>query len=45
VDTRATSNSGVNRVGEVEDVGERKLLLEWYSDLDLDAIHSSRPSF
>ena len=31
--------------GEVEGDGEDDLLSEWYLDLDLLAIHSSRPSF
>jgi len=45
VDTRATSNSGVNHIGEVEGVGEGVLLSEWYLDFELGAIHSScRPS-
>lgn len=43
VDTRATSNSGFNHTGEVEGVDEGDLLLEWYLDFDLGAIHSSCP--
>ena len=43
VDTRATSNSGFNRIGEVGGVDEGNLLSEWYSDFDLVAIHSSCP--
>ena len=43
VDTRANSNSGVNRIGEVEGVGEGDLLSEWYLDFELGAIHSSCP--
>jgi len=43
VDTRATSNSGVNRIGEVEGVGEGDLLSEWHLDFELGAIHSSSP--
>ena len=43
VDTRATSNSGFNRTGEVEGVDEGDLLSEWYLDFDLGAIHSSCP--
>ena len=43
VDTRATSNSRFNRVGEVEGVDEGVLLSEWYLDLDLLSIHSSGP--
>ena len=45
VDTRATSNFGVNRIGEVEGVGEGDLLSEWYLDFDLGAIRRFRPSF
>ena len=43
VDTRATSNSGFNRTGEVGGVDEGELLSEWYLDFDLGAIHSSCP--
>ena len=43
MDTRATSNSGFNRTGEVGGVDEGDLLSEWYLDFDLVAIHSSCP--
>ena len=43
VGTRATSNSGFKCNGEVGGDGEGDLLSEWYSDLDLLAIHSSGP--
>ena len=43
MDTRATSNSGSNRIGEVGGVDEGDLLSEWYLDFDLVAIHSSCP--
>ena len=43
MDTRATPNSGFNRTREVGGVDEGDLLLEWYLDFDLVAIHSSGP--
>ena len=43
VDIRATSNSRFKCNGEVRGDGEGDLLLEWYSDLYLLAIHSSDP--
>lgn len=43
MDTRATSNSGFNRIGEVRGVDEGDLLSEWYLDFDLVSIHSSCP--
>ena len=43
VDTQATSNSGFKCNGEVGGDDEGDLLSEWYSDLDLLAIHSSGP--
>ena len=45
VDTRATSNSGFNHVGEFEGVDEGVLLSEWYLDVALGAIHSSCPPY
>ena len=43
VDTRATSDSGFKRTGEVGGVDEGDLLSEWYLDFDLGAIHSLCP--
>ena len=43
VDALATSNSGFKCNGEVGGDGEGDLLLEWYFDLDLPAIHSLGP--
>ena len=40
VNIRATSGSGFKRTGEVGGVDEGDLLLEWYLDFDLGAIHS-----
>ena len=44
MDTRATSNSEFNRTVEVGGVDDGDLLVEWYLDFDLGAIHSSCPS-
>ena len=43
VDTRATSDSGFQCNGQVRGDDEGDLLSEWYSYLDLLAIHSSGP--
>ena len=43
MDVRATSSSEFSRTGEVGEVGEGDLLLEWYFGFDLCAIHSCGP--